>query len=158
MQRKHNRSLRHYSLFFISLLAVYAAPNSRATEVYQCEKNGTKQFAQTACPSDALQQGPVKVSVSTPSADEQRAAVLRQKKAQDTLNQLQHAREKEEEKQAKVATKLANKYQQHKAVCDQAQLHAKWAQEDMREATEKTAAKAKIRSRREKEKADLICK
>ncbi|MFZ6849406.1 DUF4124 domain-containing protein [Undibacterium sp. RuRC25W] len=135
----------------------YTLSNASA-QVYQCEKNGNTQFTQTACSGDQKQIGPLKIKAATPTNEEQKAAIDRQKHAQAELKHLQQEREREREKQVKISAKQAEKIQHHKAACNQAQLRVNWAREDVANATLKTEARAKQRYNRAKEKAELICK
>ncbi|MFZ6861164.1 DUF4124 domain-containing protein [Undibacterium sp. Ji67W] len=132
--------------------------NAAFADIYQCDQNGQIQYSQSPCAANQKQLTHTSVTTAnTPSKEAQQAAKDRYLREKAELNKLEQQRVKEQEKQEKTAAKQLAKSQQHKAACDKAQLHVKWAKEDASAAAPRSETKAKLKLQRVKEKAALVC-
>ena len=143
-----------YASFFLALFLQDAA----VADIYQCDENGQTHYSQTACTPDQKQLTHSAIAATnTPSKEAQQAAKDRIQRDKAELKKIEQQRTKEQVKQEKATTKQVARSQQHKAMCDKAQLSVKWAKEDVNLAAPKSEAKAKLKLKRSKEKAALAC-
>jgi dipeptidase len=129
---------------------------SASAETYKCVDNGVSTYTQTPCPDTATQS--VHKSSNNVSDKDYQQAIKTSKKEKADLNSLLSARSKEEEKYQKEQRKISTKNEKDRQKCAALQLSAKWAKEDLANATAKSMSKAKSKLKKANEKAELQCK
>jgi hypothetical protein len=127
-----------------------------SAETYKCVENGVSTYTQTRCPDGAIES--IHKSSNNISDKDYQQAVKASEKEKAELNKLVSARKKEEENLAKEMRKISAKNEKNRQKCASLQLSAKWAREDLANATPKTIARANARLKRANEKAELQCK
>lgn len=139
------------------LLSSSCIQHLSAAEVYQCERDGRIQYSQTPCTPDQKTLGKKVTQDATENSNETQHHI--QKLAQDKKEaaRLERERHKTEDKRDKEFSRQAAKTEKQKSQCDKARLQIKWAEEDARNASPKSEAKARQKLRRTKEKAELAC-
>lgn len=139
-----------------SHLLLFTLTATASAETYKCVENGVTAYTQTACPDGAKQS--LHKSSNNISESDYRQAVKVSEKEKFELNKILSARKKEEEKFEKEMRKISAKNEKNRQKCASLQLSAKWAKDDLANATPKTMAKAKTRLKKANEKAELQCK
>ncbi|MCX7219277.1 MAG: DUF4124 domain-containing protein [Burkholderiales bacterium] len=142
-----------FTFTYLSLL-IPIAPAS--AETYKCVDKGVSTYRQTPCPDSATQS--LHKSSNNISGKDYQQAVKTSEKEKADLNKLLSARQKEEEKYQKEQRKISAKNEKDKQKCASLQLSAKWAKEDLANATAKSMNKAKTKLKKANEKAELQCK
>lgn len=129
-----------------------------AAEVYQCERDGRIQYSQTPCTPDQKALGKKVTQDTTESTNETQRHIQQLAQDKKEAARLERERHKTEEKRDKEFRRQAAKTEKQKGQCDKARLQIKWAEEDARNASPKSEAKARQKLKRTKEKAELACK
>ncbi|MFZ6748080.1 DUF4124 domain-containing protein [Undibacterium sp. Ren11W] len=140
--------ITHINLF--SLVAPASA------ETYKCVESGVSTYSQTRCPDAAVQS--VHRSSNNISDKDYQQAVKASEKQKAELNKILSTRKKEEEKLEKEMRKISAKNEKNRQKCASLQLSAKWAKDDLANATAKTMTKAKTKLKKANEKAEMQCK
>lgn len=140
------------------LLSISCVQHLSAAEVYQCEKDGRMQYSQTPCTQDQKALGKKITQESTDSASEKQRRITQLAQDKKEAARLERERHKTEDKRDKEINRQTAKTEKQKGQCDKARLQIKWAEEDARNASPKSEAKARQKLKRTKEKAELACK
>ncbi|MBR7792280.1 DUF4124 domain-containing protein [Undibacterium sp. FT147W] len=140
------------------LLSISCVQHLSAAEIYQCEKDGRMQYSQTPCSQDQKALGKKVTQDTTDSASEKQRHVTQLAQDKKEAARLERKRHKTEDKRDKEISRQAAKTEKQKDKCDKAHLQVKWAEEDARNASPKSEAKARQKLKRTKEKADLACR
>jgi hypothetical protein len=142
--------------FSITYLTLFILIAPASAETYKCVDNGVSTYTQSPCPDTATQS--VHKSSNNISDKDYRQAIKTSEKEKADLNRLLSARSKEEEKYQKEQRKISAKNEKNRQKCASLQLSAKWAKEDLANATAKSMTKAKSKLKKANEKAELQCK
>lgn len=127
-------------------------------ETYRCEQDGKTAFSQTPCAAGARQTEFHGNAHSEPVPEAARQAAVQQlKHEQREASRLEKNRHKADAKHEHEMRIIAAKAEQQKQKCDALHLQIKWAQEDLATTSPKSEAKARLKLKRAKEKADLAC-
>jgi hypothetical protein len=145
-----------FNILTAHLLSLCGVFSPALAETYKCVEHGITSYTQTRCP-DGASQSIHKSSNNISDKDYQQAIKTSEKEKAD-LNKILSARSKEEEKYQKEQRKIYAKNEKDKQKCASLQLSAKWAKEDLANATAKSMSKAKSKLKKANEKAELQCK
>ena len=145
--------MRHLLPKSLVLILSFAAA-APALAVYKCQSGGRTLYSDLPCPGGT----PValgKTHVATADAADARTRNAREKALVASIDK-QHARDDAaHERQARAAARAG---QVKKSRCATLARRAKWAEEDARAASSRSAEKAKTKARRSAEQFDAICK
>lgn len=142
--------------FSITYLTLFILIAPASAETYKCVDNGVSTYTQSPCPDTATQS--VHKSSNNVSDKDYQQAIKTSEKEKADLNRLLSARSKEEEKYQKEQRKISSKNEKNRQKCVSLQLSAKWAKEDLANASAKSMSKAKSKLKKANEKAELQCK
>ena len=146
------------SLIRLTFLIVtfYVFSIDAEAEIYKCQNNNAITYSESPCKNGLTI--PIKIPDSQVSPLEYQRAIDTNKKEKTELQKLQHSRRTEEEKTRKEMKAVAAKNEKVRQKCDDLRLNAKWAKEDLSNASRRNEEKAKSKLKRAIEKAEASCK
>jgi hypothetical protein len=146
--------MRHLLPKSLVLILSFAAA-APALAVYKCRTGDKTLYSDLPCPGGSKLVAIDKTHVAAADAAEARARNAREKALVGGIDK-QHARDDAaHEKQVRTAYRTE---QAKKSRCATLARRAKWAEEDARTASSRSAEKARTKSRRAAEQFDALCK
>ena len=121
-----------------------------AAEVYQCERDGRIQYSQAPCTPDQKTLGKTVTRDAPENSNETQHHIQQLAQDKKEVARLERERHKTEEKRDKEFRRQAAKTEKQKGQCDKARLQIKWSEEDARNASPKSEAKARQKLKRTK--------
>jgi len=138
----------------VAACAVFASASAQT--IYKCSVNGTLWYGDRPCTTGVASE--LAVTPAPPPDPDTIARLARQHALAQQLIKRDAARDYRDELEAERELQRARRAASaHKLKCDRLRLRQQWAQEDVRSAADKSAAKARVKARRQGEAMALEC-
>jgi hypothetical protein len=124
--------------------------------VFRCRHNGHTTYSQLPCTQGKSES----ITIKALPANQQAAAKQKKEHQQRStyLKKVEAEREKEYAKLDKERNREAQRYIRAKKHCDDLRKKTQWAKEDLRNSTQKTEVKARIKLKRAQQTEESACK
>lgn len=138
------------------MLAVLTSLSAPALAIYKCEAGGKVSYSDAPC-RDGKSRRLEDATWDMPSAPDVESAKSRAAREKNEVKQIEKARQQQEAQEEKDRQKLARTDAGKRKRCADLALQQKWAEEDARGATGKSAEKARLAALRKGEKFKMEC-